>query len=213
MANKKTAAILTVIGGVFYVIGGIVVAGLFDLLGSSFSGLSSEGSGGQSVCSFFSGFPCDSNTTISSLGGLGSFGTGGLDLSGFVDLFLAGGIISGALIIFCGWLINSEISNRRKAGAIVAAITLLVGGFFTVGGLIIGIILGGIGVYFALTYKSTGRMVIPIGPMASVTLGPQTSTSVNSPVGTGPLNYCTKCGTQIRPGSVFCGACGARLVE
>lgn len=89
MASKKTAAILTIAGGVFYMVGGAVVAGLFYLLGSSsgLSGLGLSGSGSQSVCSFFPGFPCDSNATVSGIGGLG--GTGGIDMSGVGSILLA----------------------------------------------------------------------------------------------------------------------------
>lgn len=123
------------------------------------------------------------------------------------------GLITGALIIFGGWLINSESPGRRKAGAIVAIVMALLGGLTTLGGLVIGFVLACIGVYLALTYKSSGRMVIGLGPMASVTLGSQDTSSFGGPAGTGPLNYCTKCGSQIRPGSVFCGACGARLAD
>ncbi len=199
MASKKTAAILTMVGGIFYVIGGAVVASALDLLGS---GLGS-GSLSQLGCGSF----CSSDTT----------NAGNLGLGGLADALLAFGLITGGVMIFGGWLINSENSGRRKVGCILALVMILLGGLTTLGGLLIGFILAAIGVYFGFTYKSNSRgMVIPLGPMASVTLGPQmipAASQVNIPAGTGPLNYCTRCGSQIRPGSVFCGACGARLAD
>lgn len=207
MATKRTAAILTIVGGVFYILGGAVVAALFDLLGSGF------GSGSSGVGDLFGcGSLCGNSTSFDgySLGG-------GLDLGGLADALLVFGLISGAVIIFGGWLINSENSGRRKVGCILALVMIIIGGIATLGGLLIGFVLAAIGVYFGFTYRSNSRgLVIPLGPMASVTLGPQTipaASQVNTPAGTGPLNYCTKCGSQIRPGSVFCGACGARLTD
>ena len=115
-------------------------------------------------------------------------------------------------MIFGGWLMRSESSDRRKIGCILALVMLLVGSLFTFGGLVVGFILAVIGVYFGFTYRSDGRpTVIPLGPVGSLTLGQQSQPI--GPAGTGPLNYCTKCGSQIRPGSVFCGACGARLTD
>jgi hypothetical protein len=91
---------------------------------------------------------------------------------------------------------------------------ILVGGLTTLGGLLIGFILAAIGAYLGLTYKSSSRgLVIGLGPVGSLTLGPQGGPQSTTPAGTGPLSYCIKCGSQIRPGAVFCGACGARVVE
>jgi hypothetical protein len=220
MASKKTAAILTIVGGVFYILGGVVLAGLVELLNSA-SGLSSLGLGGSgstNICDLFgAGDFCgpNSNTTLTGSGIFG--GSGGLDLGGVANIILAIGIVAGGVIIFGGWLINSESSTRRKVGCILAIIMILIGGLTTFGGLIIGFILAAIGVYLGLTYKSNSRgMVIPLGPMASVTLGPQTIPAPahsNVPAGSGPLNYCIKCGSPIREGAVFCGACGTRLTD
>lgn len=210
MASKKTAAILTMVGGIFYIIGGIALAGLVLLFSSLGSGLT--GSGSENVCSFISSFPCDSNVNATGIDGFGGFGAG---LGAIANIILVIGVVSGGLIIFSGWLIASENSGRRKIGAVLAIIFAVVGAFTTLGGLVIGFILAAIGVYYALTYKARiSPMTIPFGGMASVTLGPQTiPAQTNTQAGSGPLNYCTKCGSQIRPGSVFCGACGARLAD
>jgi len=193
------------------VIGGVLLAGILYLLGSS-SGLSSLGlgsSGSQSVCSFFPGFPCNSNATVPGLGGLG---TGGIDLNGLANILLAVGVVTGALIIFGGYLFQSQEPNRRKAGGILAAVMLILGSLPTLGGLLIGFILTAIGCYMGLTYKAArSNLTIGLGPVGSVTLGPQTSAPTGS--GAGPLNYCIKCGSRVRDGAVFCGACGARVPE
>jgi hypothetical protein len=196
---------------VFYMIGGAVIAALLSSV-SSLGGFGLGGSGTNSVCQLFGvgGFCAPTNSTSS---GFGILGSGGLDFGGIADILLAVGVVTGGLIIFGGWLINSEIPGRRKAGGILVIIMILVGGLTTLGGLLIGFILAGLGAYFGLTYKSNSRMVIGLGPIGSVHLGPQGVPQSSTPAGTGPLNYCIKCGSQIRPGAVFCGACGARIAE
>jgi hypothetical protein len=185
-----------------------VIAALLSSV-SSLGGL--DGSGTNSVCGLFGAgqFCAPTNSTSADLGSLGS----GLDLGGLADILLAIGVVTGGLIIFGGWLINSEIPGRRKAGGILVVIMILVGGLTTLGGLVIGFVLAGIGAYLGLTYRSNSRMVIGLGPVGSLHLGSQAGATSNYPAGTGPLNYCIKCGSQIRPGAVFCGACGARVVE
>jgi zinc ribbon protein len=212
MTSKKTAAILTIVGGVFYIIGGAVIAALLSSV-SSLGGLGLGDSGTNSVCQLFGagGFCAPTNSTSP---GFGNLGAGGLDLGGIADILLAVGVVTGGLIIFGGILINSEIPDRRKAGGILVIVMILLGGLTTFGGLVIGFIRAGIGAYLGLTYKSNSRgMVIGLGPIGSVHLGSPAGGQSNSPAGTGPLNYCIKCGSQIRPGSVFCGACGARVVD
>jgi hypothetical protein len=214
MTSQKTAAILTIVGGVFYIIGGALVAGALDLLGSS-SNLFGSSSGLFNPCSITGPFACDSNATIPG-SGLGFLTGGGLDTGAVADAFLAIGLITGFLIILGGWFFNSPLPGRRKVGGIIAIVGVLVGGLTTFGGVVIGFILACIGIYLGLTYRSSGRpLVIGLGPVGSVTLGPQGAGvgSSDAPAGTGPLNYCIKCGSQIRPGSVFCGACGARLLD
>lgn len=176
------------------------------------SGLGS-GLGGNSlgVCSFVAPFPCDTNSTVPGLGA----GLGGFNTAGIADLLLAIGLVTGGLIIFGGILINSESSGRRKTGCVLVIVMILIGGLTTLGGLLIGFVLAAIGVYLGLTYRSGGRpMVFGLGPVGTVTLGtPGAVPSTNVPAGTGPLNYCIKCGSQLREGSVFCGACGARIAD
>ena len=195
---------LTIVGGVFYIIGGAVVAAVVDSLSSGLGGL-----GGLGGVSFLG--PFELNNTNSGLGSLTGLGSGSVGT--IADVLLVIGLITGGLIIFGGILINSESSGRRKAGGILAAVMILLGSLTTLGGLLIGFILTVIGGYLGLTYKSNSRMVIGLGPIGSVHLGPEGSPQSGTPAGTGPLNYCIKCGSRIRPGAVFCGACGARIVE
>ena len=176
----------------FYIIGAVVVAAALDSLSSGLSGFGS-----------LSGLPYTSGADL---------GLGSVDYSGLADTLLAFGVVVGALIIFGGVLVNSEIPGRRKAGGILVVVMIIVGSLTTLGGLLIGFILAGIGAYLGLTYKSRG-MIIGLGPIGSMHLGQQGVPSSTTPAGSGPLNYCIKCGSPIRPGSVFCGACGVRIVE
>jgi hypothetical protein len=189
------------VGGIFYMIGGAIVAALLSAFSSSL-GLGLGGSNG--LVGLF-GF----NSTSSSLG-IGGLGSG--SVGAIADTILAIGLVAGILIVFGGVLINSESAGRRKAGCVIVIVMILVGGLTTLGGLLIGFILAGIGAYLGLTYKSRG-IVIGLGPVGSLTLGQQGSPQMSTPAGTGPLNYCIKCGSRIREGAVFCGACGARVVE
>jgi zinc-ribbon domain len=199
---------LTIAGGVFYVLGGAVVALLVGSLSSLGGGL---GLGSDGVCSLMPGFPC--TNTLPSLSGSGVSGSG-LDLLGYA---VAGfGIVAGILIIVGGIMFRSTMPSRRKMGGILAVVMILLGGLATLGGLVVGFFLAVIGAYLGLTYKANTRgMVIGLGPIGSVNLGshPASSPTSNAPAGTGPLNYCIKCGSQIREGAVFCGACGARVVD
>ena len=113
-------------------------------------------------------------------------------------------------------MFRSQTPGRRKLGGILVVVMVLLGGLATLGGLVIGFFLAGIGAYLGLTYKSNTRgMVIGLGPIGSVNLGSHaaSSPSPSAPAGTGPLNYCIKCGSPIREGAVFCGSCGTRLTE
>ena len=169
---------------------------------------------------------------LSSLGNLdglfGNYGglvtpttTPGLSTSGLNDVVYAVGgfgIVAGVLIIVGGILMGSDQPNRRKAGGILAVIMLVLGSLPALGGLLIGFILAAKGCYMGLTYKaSKSNFTMGFGPVGSVTLGPQSSSNPSagapSEAGRGPLNYCIKCGSRLRDGAVFCGACGARVPE
>jgi len=180
-----TASILTMVGGVFYVIGGAVVGLAVGSIDSLFSG------------GLFAGLPGFSSSGA-------SVSTSGIDT--FAYALAAFGIVSGFLIIFGGILFASPNPGRRKLGGVLVVVMLLVGALATVGGLIIGFILTAIGAYMGLTSKG-GGMTIGMGPLGAVTVGKQGG----SGAGTGPTNFCTRCGSKLKPGAVFCGACGERV--
>jgi hypothetical protein len=195
--RNSTAVILTIVGGVFYLIGGIVVVAISNLFSSSFGNLGNFGIPTSLL----------NMTTYPSTSGAG--------FSGLAELVGGFGILSGILIIFGGFLLQMPQPNRRKAGGILAAVMLLLGSVATLGGLVIGFILGAIGCYLGLTYKSTrSNLTVGLGPVGSLTLGPQSAPPGGAQVaGHGPLQYCIKCGSKLREGAVFCGACGARVSE
>ncbi len=199
------------LGGVFYVIGGALVVALAGTL-SSLGGFSDLGLGGLSNIPGLNGLDYPT-TNETSAGGL-SLGTSGIN--DIVYLVGGFGILAGILMIFGGYLLQMEKPGRRKAGGILAAVMLLLGALPALGGLFIGFILGAIGCYLGLTYKAArSNFTVGLGPVGSVTLGPSSipghTADAPSEAGNGPLNYCIKCGTRLRDGSVFCGACGARI--
>jgi hypothetical protein len=182
------------VGGVFYIIGAVVVA----VLVGSLSSLSSSSYGDL--------FGTDTSTIESGLS------AGSLD--GISNDILVIGVIVGLVMVFGGVLFNSESATRRKAGGILVVLMIIIGGIPTLGGLLIGFILAVIGAYLGITYKSNMRgITIGLGPVGSIALGSQAGFQPTGPAGMGPLNYCIKCGSPIRSGAVFCGACGARVVD
>jgi zinc-ribbon domain len=198
--RNSTAVYLTVVGGVFYVIGGALVVSLAGAL-----------SGFGNLDSFFPNTGALITPTTTPL----------LDTSGLNDIVYAVGgfgILAGVLMIVGGILMGAELPGRRKVGSILAIIMLVLGALPALGGLLIGFILAAIGCYMGLTYKaSRSNFTVGLGPVGSVTLGPQSppasSSGATSEAGQGPLNYCIKCGSRLRDGAVFCGACGARVPE
>jgi hypothetical protein len=185
------------VGGVFYVIGGLLVVLLASSVSSMLNGLTG---------SLYT-LPGSSATPVDTSG-----------VSGIVYLVGGFGILAGVLIIVGGVLLESGNPSRRKAGGIMAVVMIFLGALPALGGLFIGFIFGLIGGYLGLTYKSTRpNFTVGLGPVGSVTLGPQTGANPSADVplgaGRGPLNYCIKCGSRLRDGAVFCGACGARVPE
>ena len=181
----------------FYVIGGLLVVLLASSVSSMLNGIGDP----------FSGLPGYSVPSLDTSG-----------VSGLVYLVGGFGILAGVLIIAGGVLLESGNPSRRKAGGIIAVVMVFLGALPTVGGLFIGFVFGLIGGYLGLTYRSTrSNFTVGLGPVGSVTLGPQAGANPSADVphgaGRGPLNYCIKCGSRLRDGAVFCGACGARVPD
>jgi hypothetical protein len=123
LVSKQIAAVLTIIGGVFYLFGSVV--------GSLMSALFSS----------FSYFRNPSNLTSHSISSSAALAV------------LVFGLICGIMMIVGGALINSDESVRRKSGGILALATMVIGAVPDVGGLGIGFFLALVGGVLGLTYK------------------------------------------------------------
>lgn len=188
----STPSILTLVAGVFYLIGGAVVVALAGSMNSLLSGSGS----------LFGGIPFySSSAASSSLSGAG--------LTSLVYALGAFGVVSGLLIMLGGVMFSSPRVERRKLAFALVLIMLLLGGIATVGGLVIGFFIGIVGLYMAWgTWphgQGIGVAMTPMGPMPVMSGGASTTTR------SGPLNYCTKCGSKLRGDEIFCGACGQRV--
>ncbi len=186
MVSKLAAAVLTILGGVFYVAAGVLFAAVAPSAPSLLGDLSNVGTTGLTASS----------------------------LEAIVYYVAAFNILSGALIIFGGFLLNSSIDGRRKAGGILAMMMMVLGGLTSLGGFIIGFILTLVGSIFGLTYKPEPRGADYEGPSAvAYSAAPQTDSVPDYTALPGRLNYCPKCGARLREGSVFCASCGVKVPE
>ena len=129
MATKDTAAVLTIVGGVFYLIGGISGA----LVVSAFlEGLSAGASGATPTTNPFNLFGWD------------------------FFLFLAWASAAGILIIVGGVMMLSSDPARRKRGSYLAIAMMVVGAVPAIGGAVIGFILTLVGGIFGLSSGTEG---------------------------------------------------------
>jgi len=192
LAGKQFAAVLTVIGGVFYLVGS-VVASVIIVFVSNLGSLSS----GLGPSSGLSSIP-----SISSIPGASS--------STALEV-LAFGAVCGVVIIAGGALINSSSAGRRKGGGVLALLALLIGAIPDLGGLLIGFILALVGAVMGLTYKPnepdirvgmTGGYSVP----AYAPLGSSLATSFSG-------GYCITCGKQLHKGALFCKNCGSPVPQ
>ena len=187
MAETPTAAfILSLLGGIFIVMGGFVLIGISALIGSlgslgGLGGLSSLGGLGNL-------------SSISSLGGLGnmtstlgSSGGGGGSIAALGEL----GVLLGIATIAVAVLIYRIPARHQLWGALVLAFSLLswVG---AIGGLLLGFLLGLIGGVLAISWKPSVSTPAP-APSIQIT------------------RICPNCGTVIQKDSKFCSYCGKSL--
>lgn len=174
MAEYPTAAfILSLLGGIFFVMGGLVLVGigaLFDALGSlgGLSGLSSLTGGLGNM------------TSIS-----GSLGGVGLPIAGLGEL----GVLLGIATIALAVMIFRFPARHQLWGALVLTSSALsvVG---SLGGLLIGFLLGIIGGVLAISWKPS---VAALTPPTQIT------------------RICPNCGTVIQKDAKFCSYCGKSL--
>ena len=68
------------------------------------------------------------------------------------------GVVCGIIMIVGSLLMNSENKSRVRAGAILVLVFTIIGSLFTIGGFIIGFILGLVGSILGLTLKPQGSM-------------------------------------------------------
>jgi hypothetical protein len=185
MVTKKAAAILTMLGGAFYLGTGVLIAAVAGTTPSLASSLS-----------------------------LGTTGLSSSTLQTIIYAVAGFDILSGALIMVGGFLLNSANSGTRRIGGILALVMMVLGALTSFGGFVIGFILTMIGSIFGLTYKSEP----PVAAHAATTapqyqVQPQPARAPDYTALPGRANYCLKCGARLREGSVFCASCGAKVPD
>jgi hypothetical protein len=148
------------------------------------------------------------------VGNLNTAGLGTTDLNAIIYGVAGFDILSGALIVLGGFLLNSRDGGRRKAGGILAIVMTVFGALTSLGGFIIGFILALVVSIFGLTYKPEPSDVGYAGPAnIAFPAAPQTNPVPDYTALPGRVNYCPKCGARLREGSVFCASCGAKVPE
>jgi hypothetical protein len=121
--SKNTAVYLSIVGGVFYIVGGLITAFIVTALGGFLSGLGAPGYTKESV----------------------------LSEAGF--LFAFGVIIGLIIIAVSLTLLRSDNLRNRRIGSIINIIVAILGAINTLGGLLIGLILVIVGSAIAITGK------------------------------------------------------------
>jgi hypothetical protein len=137
------------------------------------------------------------------------FGVARASQSGTVTfLFLMLGLVAGLSIIAGGSYLISDKANRRRGGAILVTVMMIIGLVPTLGGLGIGFFLTLIGSILGLTYNE-GSPDIVIG-VANTGQEPVSRRTRMEP---DKLKFCIKCGVALPEGAVFCGVCGAPIPQ
>jgi hypothetical protein len=174
LATKDTAAILTIVGGVFYAIGGFSGA----VVGSAFlSGLSAGVTGAAPA-------------------------TGSFDLfGGTFFLILAWGLAAAILIIVGGVVMFSPDPARRKRGSYLAIAMMIIGAVPTIGGAVIGFILTLAGGVLGLGTRGEGTSPMgqafpAAGTGAAGSEGPRFCANCGAPLNPG-TKFCSSCGQPV----------------
>jgi hypothetical protein len=107
-----------------------------------------------------------------------------------LGLFLVAGII----IVVLEIIVNVVVSPIGLAAFVVSAI-------------LNALYLPLIPIILTVYYYSNLARLVPLQPNSSLGVGQQ----VGSGAGAGPTNYCTRCGSKLKPGAIFCEACGQRV--
>jgi len=186
MANKNVGMVLTITGGVFYVVGAYV--GAFSLFGI-LVGITAFSSAKASNSTFSTSVPLPAS--------LGQLWT-------LLVIVIAFGMSTGAMMVVGGVLLGSDSKGRRNSGGILAAAMMVIGALPTLGGIGIGFVLALLGVILGLTYEGNGPDVVkgvqPVPPPQAALTGRAQAAA----------RSCVKCGSPLRDGANFCVACGAQ---
>ena len=141
MASKTVAMVLCIVGGIFYMIGGL------------FGGF------------FIAGY----EAYVATRGILTD--TVFEQVFWILELSIIVGVATGALIIIGGVLMHSNNPKRRRLGGIFAIIGMLAGAVNTLGGVLFGITLTIVGSIVGLMYKEPQPATPTLPPVQSVGLG------------------------------------------
>jgi Family of unknown function (DUF6114)/zinc-ribbon domain len=188
LAEYPTAAfILSLLGGIFSVIGGFLLIGIGALIGDLGS------LGGLGGLSSLTGGLGNLTGSLGNLGNLGnltstaSSGSGG----GFSIVNLGElGVLMGIATIALAVMILKVPQRHQLWGALVLTFSILsIAG--SLGGLLLGFILGIIGGVLAISWKPSAA--VPAAPPPQVT------------------RICPNCGTVVQRDSKFCSYCGKSL--
>ena len=195
MAEYPTAAfILSLLGGIFSVIGGFILIGIGALVGDlgSLGGLG--GLGGLSSLTGGLGNMTGSLGSLSGiLGNATSASGGGGGGGGFSSIAILGevGVLMGIATIALALMILKVPRRHQLWGALVLTFSILsIAG--SLGGLLLGFILGIIGGVLAISWKPSVAAPAPPPP-------------------TQVTRVCPNCGTVVQRDSKFCSHCGKSL--
>ena len=176
MASKTVALVLCIIGGIFYMIGGLF--GGFIIAGYE-AYVATQGTFTDTIFE---------------------------QVFWIVELSLVVGVVTGTIIIVGGVLMNSNNPKRRRLGGIFAIVGMLAGAVNTVGGILIGLILTIVGSIVGLRYKDHQVKTPSYTPIPSVSPGdaiaPALTTAVTRVCPTcksdisQDAKFCPHCGKQ-----------------
>ena len=87
--------------------------------------------------------------------------TGISDVRAILAVDGAGGLVSGVTMVVGSMMMNSENRSRVRTGAILVLVFTMIGAIFTVGGFVIGFVLGLVGSILGLVRKPPAQMSPP----------------------------------------------------
>ena len=176
MASKTVAMVLCIIGGIFYMIGGLF--GGFIIAGYE-AYVATQGTFTDTIFE---------------------------QVFWIVELSIIVGVVTGTIIIVGGVFMNSKNPKRRRVGGIFAIIGMLAGAVNTVGGILIGIILTIVGSIVGLRYKEHQVTIPSSTPVPSIGPGDATAPALTPVVTrvcpscksdiSQDAKFCPRCGKQ-----------------